>query len=251
MGERIGTGVFGLDAIVGGGLLRRSTTLVAGSSGIGKSTLGLQFLIEGAERSEPGLLFTLEESPQQVLASADAMDIPLRKWTEKGLIEIVYLSHWQVRAAQFFTVLGDGIRARKARRLVLDSVSHIVRESLAPDELRRLLYKLVALFKSLDVTSVLTVESSALYFGDDITERGFSPVADNLLMLRYLAKDGALSPALAVIKTRGSAHDRGMFSFTVAKGGLRVGARVDDEGLGKVWTGNGHSGAPTRTKQER
>ncbi len=249
MSVRLSSGIPGLDAMVGGGLLRRSTTLVAGSSGIGKSTLGVQFLLEGAKRKEPGLLFTLEESPQQILATADAMQLPLRKWADKGLVEVVYLSRESVRAAQFFTVLGDRIRRGKARRLVLDSVTHIVRESLAPDELRRLLYKLVALFKSLDVTSVLTVESSALHFGDDVTERGFSPVADNLVMLRYLAKDGEFCPALAVIKTRGSAHDRGTFFFSVEKGGMQIGARVEG-GTGSV--SKGASGRPSaRRKRTR
>jgi circadian clock protein KaiC len=227
MGERLSSGTPGLDELVGGGLLRRSATLVAGSAGIGKSTLGLQFLLAGATRQEPGILFSLEESPEQILGSADAIRLPLRKFVDAGLIEIVFLSQARVRTAQFFTVLGERIVGRKARRLVLDGVSHIVRESQALDETRRLLAKLVAMFKSHDVTSILTMESSALHFGDDVTERGFSPVADNLLMLRYLANAGEFSPALAVIKTRGSAHDRGTFRLHVGEGGVSIGARVE------------------------
>jgi circadian clock protein KaiC len=96
------------------------------------------------------------------------------------------------------------------------------RERAGADEIRRLLNKLVARFKLLDVTSLLTAESRSLYFGDSITEGGFSPVADNLLMLRYVPVNDELFPAIKVVKTRGSAHDRGTHSFHLGKGGASI-----------------------------
>ena len=224
--ERLSSGIHGLDPLIGGGLLRGSATLLAGSAGIGKSTFGLQFILEGAARKEPGLIFTLEENPQQLEDIADALELPLRKWIKKGRIEVVHLSHERVRTAQFLTVLGDKIRNLKARRLLLDGIAHIGRESAGADELQQLLSKLVTLFKSLDVTSLLTNESRSLSFGDNITERGFSPVADNLLMLRYVAIDGEQCPALRIVKTRASAHDRGTYLLNVGRGGARIGDPV-------------------------
>ena len=221
--ERLSSGIRGLDALMGGGLLARSSTLLAGSPGIGKSTFGLQFILEGAARKEPSLLFTLEESPQQLQAISDALELPLRKWADKGLIEVVYLSPERVRTAQFLAVLGDKIRTRRARRVLLDGIAHIARESAGAV---RLLLKLVTLFKSLEVTSLLTSESRSLSFGDKITERGFSPVADNLLMLRYVSINGEQSPAIRVVKTRGSTHDRGTYFFNIGKGGAHIGDRV-------------------------
>jgi circadian clock protein KaiC len=221
--KRLASGVPGLDALVGGGLLRRSATLLAGSPGVGKSTMGLQFILEGAaRRGEPGLIFTLEESPDQVLATADALGLPLRRWVEKRAIEVIYLPHERARAAQFLAILGDRIRGLAARRLLLDGVTHIVRDGDGPDGLRQLLCSLIAQFKALDVTSVLTVESKSLHFGDDVTERGFSPVADNLVMLRYVERDGELTPALRVVKTRGSRHGRGTYSIVRCEDGLAI-----------------------------
>jgi circadian clock protein KaiC len=232
--ERLTSGVPGLDRLLGGGLLRRSSTLLAGSPGIGKSTFGLQFILEGAARKEPGVVFTLEEGPQQLQATAEALDLPLRKWTAKGLVEVVYLSLERVRSAQFLSVLGDTIRTRKARRLLLDGLDHLARPSAGPDELQSLLFKLVTSFKALDVTSVLTTESKSLSFKDNVTERGFSPVADNLLMLRYVAIAGDQSPALRIVKTRGSAHDRGTYSFDIGKGGASIGHRVNQGAAGSA-----------------
>jgi circadian clock protein KaiC len=220
--ERLPSGIPGLDSLMGGGLLKRSATLLVGSSGIGKSTLGLQFILEGAQRKEPGLIFTLEENPEQLEATANALGLALRKWIEKGLIEIVYLSPGRVRSAQFLTILGDKIRRLKARRVLLDGVTYMEPRSEGADGLRRLLSNLVTSFKRLDVTSLLTAESRSLYFGDHLTDGGFSPVADNLLILRYVPIDDELTSAIRIVKTRGSSHDRGTHSFHLGKGGARI-----------------------------
>jgi circadian clock protein KaiC len=148
---------------------------------------------------------------------------------ESGLVEVVYLSHEHVRAAQFLTILGDKIRETKPRRLVLDSVTHIARDILPPEELRELLYKLALLFKTHDVTSLLTFESKTLYATGEITERGFSPVADNIFLLRYQPGRGGLRPTLLIVKTRGSAHDRGTHWFDMGTGGVRIGGRTAEE----------------------
>ncbi|HEX7603116.1 MAG TPA: ATPase domain-containing protein, partial [Polyangiaceae bacterium] len=250
--ERLPSGIPGLDPLLGGGLLKRSATLLAGSPGIGKTTLGLQFILEGAKRNEPGLIFALEESPKQLEVIAEALDMPLRKYIEAGLVEVVYLSRERVRTAQFLAILSDKIRTLKARRALLDGVAHVARESAVGDDLRRLLNKLVARFKLLDVTSVLTAESSSLYFGDDITEHEFSPLADNLLMLRYVPVGGELTPALRIVKTRGSAHDRGTHPFRLGKGGASLTPIPPKKTPHRAPSAKGSPvRKPTRTKRSR
>src|SRR5690606_14126095 len=64
--ERLTTGVEGLDEMLGGGLWRGSTTLLAGPTGGGKTTMGLQFIMEGIKHGEPGLYLHLEENPTQL-----------------------------------------------------------------------------------------------------------------------------------------------------------------------------------------
>jgi circadian clock protein KaiC len=95
-------------------------------------------------------------------------------------------------------------------------------ERVGIDELRHVLYKLAVRFKALDVTSWFTLEASSLYATDLVTERSLSPIADNLLMLRYREVAGRLVSMLAVVKTRGSDHDRGTHGLSIAPGGARV-----------------------------
>jgi circadian clock protein KaiC len=225
IGERVPSGVPGLDARMGGGLLVRSATLVAGSAGVGKTTLGLQFVLAGAARGERGIVFTCEEGPEQLLASADALKLPLRDAVRKRLVELVYLARPNVRATQLLSVVGDRVRGQGARRLVLDSVTHLAREAGPPEELRQMLYTLVQSLKALDVTSVLTLETTSLRSSDEATESGLSPLADNILVLRYSPAAGSeLRPLLTVVKTRGSPHDAGAYRLRMGSGGLRVAA---------------------------
>lgn len=227
--RRLSCGVPGLDELLGGGLLERSVTLVSGSAGIGKSTLGVQFIIEGVKRNEPGLYVALEEGPAQIIKTADVLGLPLQKAVEKKSVDVLYLSREHIRSSQLLAILVDRIQANGVRRLVLDSVSHIASEG--PGDLRQLLYSLVARFKSLGVTSLFTLESNALYSTESVTDRDFSPVSDNLLMLRYAQVPGGLKPSLTVVKTRGSPHDWSTYYFTIGKGGLCIAERATETPL--------------------
>jgi circadian clock protein KaiC len=229
-GSRLTSGIPGLDELVGGGLLEQSITLVSGSAGIGKSTLGMQFILEGAKKGQPGLFVSLEEGPEQLIASANALGLPLEAAIAKGTVEVLYLSREHILAGQYLSALDDRIQGLKARRLVLDAATHMITERMLPDELRHLLYRLVVRFKSLGVTSLLTLEATSLHSTDTVTERGLSPIADNLLMLRYAREESRLGPTLNVVKTRGSDHDYGSYSITLGKGGMRVGPRVGEPG---------------------
>jgi len=223
--RRLPTGVPGLDALLRGGLLQRSVTLVSGSAGIGKSTLGLQFIAEGCRRGESGLYIGLEEAPGQILKTATALGLPLQEGVDAGLAEIVFLPRAH-RAHELLTLLSDKIVARGTRRLVLDSVSQMAND-LAPAELRHLLTALAERFKSLGVTSILTLESQSLYAADGITDRGFSPVVDNVILVRYTQLPGELRPTIVVVKSRGSAHDWGTYYFTITVGGVHILQRAD------------------------
>jgi circadian clock protein KaiC len=199
-------------------------TFVAGSAGIGKSTLGLQFLVEGASEGEPGIFVSLEENEEQLRAMAESLDLKLESALDEDLVEIVYLARERVRPNQVLSMLTDKIRASKTRRLVLDGASHFLTEHSGAAEHRRLIDGLVGRFKELGVTALLTFETSTLHASGKVTDRGVSPIADNLVMLRYREADSGLCPTMTVIKTRGSAHDFKTHDVRIGTGGLRVGA---------------------------
>jgi circadian clock protein KaiC len=227
--RRLSSGVVGLDELLGGGFLARSVTLLSGPSGIGKTTLATQFIMEGAKQKQRGLFVAFEEGPEQITKAAAQLGLPLQAAIDKGLVEIVYLSREHVRANQFLSILADKIQANKTRRLSLDSVSSVMAEGLAPGETRRLLQSLVKRFKTLGVTSVLTLEASSVDPLESSTLRSLSPLADNAVLLRYVAVTGGLRPTLTVLKTRGSLHSFDTHYLMLGKGGARIGTRIAGE----------------------
>jgi circadian clock protein KaiC len=226
-GRRLPSGVPSLDALLGGGLLERSVTLVSGSAGIGKTTLALQFLLEAAP-PEPGLYVTFEEGTAQLLESARSLGLPLAEARAKGSVELMYLSRDTVRPSQLVSLLEDRVRTHGSRRVVLDGMSHLASEGMSDDVLRQLVAALVRRLKVHGATTLLTFESHAMYATDAVTDRRFSPVADNLIMLRYARVPGAIQPTLTVVKTRGSTHDFGTYRLRVGKGGLRLEDRSEE-----------------------
>lgn len=219
---RLPSGVPGLDGLMGGGLLRRSVTLVSGSAGAGKSTLALQFLLEGARRGEPGLYVTTEEGPEQLFASAAAFGLPLKAAVKKGLIRIHWVTRARLRTEQLLTVIADLLTAMKAKRVVLDASPHMVGDDGEPDDLGLMLQQLVVRWKTLRVTGLVALEAHQLLPGNMRSERNLSPIADNVLLLRYRDTGTGLVATLTVVKTRGSASKRQTCIITAGKGGMRV-----------------------------
>jgi circadian clock protein KaiC len=239
-------GIAGLDKLIGSGLLTGSMTLVSGSSGIGKSVLALQFILEGAARGEPGLFVTLEEAPDEIMANAAALGLPLKKYVDQGLVDIIYLPPTHIRSTQLLALMTDRIKKNKSRRLVLDSTTHIVAEGMSQDDVREQLYDMVVRFRALQVTSVFTLESDLMYSTDSSTDtyRGFAPLADNVIEMRYVA-GAKMTSSIMVVKTRGSAHDNALHAFHVEKGGVQIGAAIHATGATKDTSG------PTGDQQQQ
>ena len=85
---RLTTGIFGLDQIIEGGFRDKSSIVCVGSSGTGKTTFGMQFLMHGIEKGEQGLYVTMEESPEQIMREAEWMGWDMKKHFEKSLFFI-------------------------------------------------------------------------------------------------------------------------------------------------------------------
>lgn len=189
--------------------------------------LATQFIVEGAKRREPGIYVTLEEGMGEVISAAKRLALPLDEAIHDGLAEVLYLSREHALASQFLSLLVDKIRAQKARRLVLDSLTHLVPNGLDEAALRQLLFALVGRFKALGVTSLFTMESTSMFSREKITDRAFSPIADNLIVLRYAELLGGIRPTLTVVKTRGTRHDFGTYYYDFGAGGIHLGPRAD------------------------
>jgi circadian clock protein KaiC len=211
-----------LDAMLAGGLTQRTTTLLAGNQGTGKTLLGLQFLAAGAARGEPGMFLGLRETAAQLLAKAEAHGIALAGAVEQGTIRILAQSPVTLDPDILAWQLRDAIAANGARRLVIDSVAEM-EEAVSPARAHDYLAAIVTLLRASGVTAILSRETFGT-FGQALTfvDEPATVLAENVIFLRQIQTRGELRRVLAIIRMRFSDHDRTIREFTITKRGLTM-----------------------------
>ena len=218
--ERISTGVNGLDAMLDGGLWRGTTTLLAGPSGAGKTTIGLQFALDGAKRGEQSLYMSFQENPTQLIRTIRGLGFDLEDLQSRGL-DLVYASPVELQIDSIIVDIFRRIEQRGVRRLVLDAVGDLASAATDPQRLHDYLYALVQHLAVRTITSVLNVET----IGNSITgvglQNAMSYLSDNVILLTVDGEERTRR-RLRVLKTRGSAHDTLVREVTITSRGMSI-----------------------------
>jgi circadian clock protein KaiC len=220
--ERDAFGVAGLDELLDGGAPRGSSTVVQGGTGTGKTLLGLNFLVEGARRKERGILFTQEETPEQLRAIGGALGLGIAELEKEGLIQLHYTSPVELSTDRFLNDAQQLIRDFGARRAVFDSLTTMALGVPSERRFKELVYSITKHMRASDVSVLLTMEAEQLLGSANLSGLGVSFIADNLIQLRYFEIDGRLERAISVIKARGVKHESALRRASVGQGGLHV-----------------------------
>ncbi len=208
---------------MGGGLIKGSTTLISGAPGIGKTTLGIQFLMAGLKTGETGLLVSFEEFPKSLTRDALQLGWDLKTLEKEGKLGIIFTS-----PALFLESLKAGPNGPLAgkmqnlapSRVVIDSASHFQRLTTHPVELRQIYNTLVNALKRQDMTSLLLDEAVKVLERQEGRMASLPFLVDTVLLMQYVEVDSAIQRAIAVMKMRGSAHQKEIRRFHIQPGGI-------------------------------
>jgi len=233
--ERASTGVVGFDAMLGGGLPRASTSIVLGGTGTGKTLLGLQFLLEGAARGEAGVLFTLEETPDQLRGFAQGLGWDVPEYERRGLLTLIYNSPVELSTDRFLDRARRQVESLGARRAVLDSLTSMALGVASDRRFKELVYAIAKHFRSLGITLNMNLEVGDLLGAAQLSGHGVSFAADNVIQLKYVELEGRLERGISVLKARGVRHATDVRRLSVESDGVKIGAPF--EGLRGVLTG--------------
>jgi circadian clock protein KaiC len=222
---RVPTGVPGLDALMGGGLFRGSTTLVVGITGSGKSVMALQYIAEGARRGERSVMLTLDEPRAQVLRNAATIGIDLNPSIDQGLVQLVYDRPQEIEIDRHFLQLEKLVKEFRPQRVVIDSLS-TYGSSLGPAgrSFRDFFHAVVALMKEAQVTTIYNHENPELLGMSSVMGPfGVSSLVDNVILLNWVELADTFRQALTIAKMRANAFDRTTRECEIVNGeGMRV-----------------------------
>jgi circadian clock protein KaiC len=228
MSDRIGTGVRGLDPLLDGGLPRASSTVIQGGTGTGKTVFALNFAMEGVRRQEKVLLFTLEETVDQLREIAKALGWDLAALEAQGLLSLRYCSPVELSTDRFLHDARAAVRQFGARRVVFDSLTTMALGVSSERRFKELIYAITKHMRSVGASLLMTLESEQLLGSANLSSQGVSFAADNLIQLRYVEIAGRLDRALSVIKARGVKLNSELRAATIGDGGMTLGERFKD-----------------------
>ena len=227
-GARALTGIRELDEMLGGGLPRGYSALIAGPSGSGKTILAAAFLQEGARLGETGVIAVFEQRPDRFRNRA------LSRLIESGQVGLIDSSAPDLSIDEVVILLLREIRRLKATRVVIDSLSGF-ELALAPtfrEDFRGSLAHLVTSLASVGVTVIMTSELEDRYTDLRFSPYGTAFLTDAIVVQRYIEVDSRLRRMIAVVKVRASSHSDQLREFTIDDSGIRIGdVLADQEGL--------------------
>jgi len=228
----VATGITGFDDIIGGGFSPRRLYLIEGDPGAGKTTLALQYLLEGRQRGERGLYVTLSETREELDGVAQS-----HGWSLEG-IEICELipseeSLLPEAQARMFhpseVELSETTKAVLAEverieptRVVFDSLSELRLLAQSPLRYRRQILALKQFFSGRNCTVLLLDDRTS-----ESADLQLHSLAHGVVVLQQLAPEyGAERRRLRVIKMRGKRFRGGFHDFSILEGGLEVYPRL-------------------------
>lgn len=227
--QQISSGVPELDALLHGGIERGTIVLITGASGVGKTTLGMQFMKEAATRGERSVVYSFEEEVPIMLARCAAVGIPAATMMQQGTLSLVKIEPLQRSAIEFAHLVREEVEGRGTRLVMIDSVAGY-RLSLHGDDLVGQLHALCKWLQSQGVVTLLINETHTVSGPLLISEVGLSYLADTVLFLRYAEKytphAAVLTRVVGVLKKRLTDFDPTLRELRITAEGIQVGPPI-------------------------
>jgi len=218
---RIPSGVPGLDHMLAGGVPAGSATLVAGPTGSGKTTMAIQFIVEGLRHGERCLLINFQENPTQLAHQVEEIS-GVRGADALGRLELLYYSAVELSIDRIVVSIFEALRQGPIGRVVIDAIGDLGIAASDAQRMHDYLYALVQHFAVLGVSSLLTLETDPPILVADVNHGRLSHMTDNIVFLELRPKNGVFGRTLRVAKSRGVAHDLQSRDMQIDARGLRV-----------------------------
>lgn len=220
--EQIGSGLPALDALLGGGLDRGTSTLLVGAAGTGKSSLATHFMMAAADRGERSAMFTFDESVRSLVTRSEGLGFNITRRMDEGLVSVQAIDPAEVSPGEFSHRIRQAAEVDGARVIVIDSLNGYL--NAMPEERFMIvqLHELLAYLGQLGVATLLVSAQQGL-IGQMSSNIDISYLADGVILFRYFEARGEVRQAISVLKKRTGAHERTIRELSIGSHGLGIG----------------------------
>jgi circadian clock protein KaiC len=226
--EKTPTGIPGFDEISEGGLPKGRTTIVCGGAGCGKTMLGIEFLVRGAqEYNEPGVLMAFEETPEDIARNVASLgfDIEALANQKKLFLDFISVEPHEIQESGdydlegLFIRLQSAVEAVGAKRVMFDTLEALFSGFRNPGILRAEFRRLFRWLKDRGLTTVITAERGE----GTLTRHGLEEyVSDCVILLDHRIKDQISARRLRIVKYRGTKHGADEYPFLIDERGMSI-----------------------------
>ena len=225
---KIATDIVGLDEILEGGVPASSLTLLSGGPGTGKTMLGMEFLIRGAEAGHAGIILSFEERAEDLRRYAANLGWKLEELEAAGLLKIIatgvqpealYAGDFDLRG--ILAILEQETKAMSAERVLIDAPDVFLRLLDSPAKERVELMMVHDWLRNHGLTTMMTVKASTR--GEIGSQYDFLDfMADCVIYLDQRVYEQVTTRRLRVVKYRGSSYSRNEYPFSITLNGVWI-----------------------------
>ncbi len=219
--ERVSTGVPALDSMFGGsGYFRGSSILISGTAGTGKSSLSAHFAAAACARGERCVIFSFEESADQIMRNMRSIGIDLKHWMDKGLLHFHSVRPTTFGLEMHLVKIHKIIKEFNPSIVVVDPVTGLLHAGTS-FETRSILLRLIDFLKEKQITAVLTTLTDGS-LAQEQTQIDISSLVDTWLLLRDIESGGERNRTIYILKARGLAHSNQIREFLLTNHGVEL-----------------------------
>lgn len=247
--EPIGSGIASLDALLGGGPDRGTSTLFIGPSGSGKSTIAAHYAIAAAARGDHASIFAFDENIRTLENRLRAIGERFTIGNGQGEVELRQVDRAQLSPGEFVQLVRRAVEQHGAKIIVIDSLNGYMNAMPQERFLIEQLHELLGYLGRLGVTTFMVVAQYGLIGSDVRAAVDTSHLADALVLLRYFEDAGQMKKAISVLKKRSGIHEESIREIRFDDYGIHLSEPLDR--FRGVLTGISSNGAVPNTEALR
>ena len=221
------TGSAGLDALLGGGLVPGTNTLLMGPSGVGKTTTAVRCMLAALERGETATYFLFDEGIATMLARSAALGMDLRPHRAAGRLTVTQVDPAELSPGEFASQVRVAVERRGSTFIGVDSLNAYLHAMPGEQFLVLQMHELLSYLNQRGVTTLLVLGQHGVV-GEVRSDIDLSYLSDGILLFRFFEAQGRVRSALSVVKSRVNAHERAIREFRLSSAGLQVGEALTD-----------------------